>query len=524
MPTCFTHDVEYPDSSQCPVCRAEELADLQREMAERQREALDLARERQRDEATRLEEAIEREEQRLRDAEERARERARLEDERAEDASDRHDELVRLRELEIYKRTNPGAYKCPFCLNITLNRGASRCPICHGVIPADHWPAVYAAEAKQEEEEKRRRAEAAAEEARRKVAAAEEWARGAPERERQAQAAAEAAADAERKRQEDIRQRASEQFRRRLAGALGVAALLVAGVATLVYLIGAAERYKRSGPVRVPDAADKPSATDEDIQGESPIFRELPDYVGPEFREMLTAWLASQRVLRMAEVADCPMCPGEVDYFAERGSPVKHPFFLVHDLDADAVPDLAIVTIAPTKLDRFNAGLAIFRGPLRRSSKPSLVTKNYCNPVGAYLAYQSDRLVFCNDVIPVLETFRSASAQVSSTPIALATDEARLVDALPGRWGTPLEVPACPRQLLYRSEIKVRWLRNVDTQPSEGAIGGLCWPGSGPAQTVRFQSSDGQYGQVAVGVSQGNGESQLSIVDSKLAALLFGGR
>lgn len=145
---CNTHDIDYPWQGQCPECRAIETAERSRRMLEQQEEARWEARER--------------------------------EWEQQRDQEVRHKELVRVRELEIYKRQNPGDYKCPECLYITLKRGASRCPACHAAIGHDHWPPIYENERLQVEEK-----------ARQEKLDAEEWARGEPERQRQAKALAE---------------------------------------------------------------------------------------------------------------------------------------------------------------------------------------------------------------------------------------------------------------------------------------------------------------------------------------------
>src|ERR1051326_1204060 len=118
---CWKHDIWYPPLGECPRCLAEESAERQREHFEREEEARQRAEERE-------PEALEREEER-----EQERER-------------RHEERVKLRKREIYERNNPGDYKCPECLLISLKRGASRCPMCHAVIGRDYWPPIYEAE------------------------------------------------------------------------------------------------------------------------------------------------------------------------------------------------------------------------------------------------------------------------------------------------------------------------------------------------------------------------------------------
>jgi hypothetical protein len=212
---CFTHDRDFPSSSQCPVCRAEEVAELHRTMAERQQEALDRDEERQRDEEQRHEEALEREEERARDTERRHEEALEREEEREREAERRHEE-------EIYKRNNPGDYKCPECLSIGLNRGAARCMVCRAVVGTDYWPPIYETERRQAEEEAARR-KAAAEQMR----AAQE---AAAERKRAAQEAA--AAEWERTAPE----RALLEAKKRTAGAVGglaggLAGALLGGIA-----------------------------------------------------------------------------------------------------------------------------------------------------------------------------------------------------------------------------------------------------------------------------------------------------
>ncbi len=73
---------------ECPRCLAEESAEPQREHFERQEQ----------EEARECEEERELEQQR------------------------RHEELVQLHEREIYERNNPGDYKCPECLLVSLKR------------------------------------------------------------------------------------------------------------------------------------------------------------------------------------------------------------------------------------------------------------------------------------------------------------------------------------------------------------------------------------------------------------------
>jgi hypothetical protein len=162
---CWKHDIWYPPLGECPRCLAEESAELQREHFERQEEARHIAEER-------YQEARDREEREYEEARER-------EEEGQRDQERRHEELVRLRELEIYKRNNPGDYQCPECLLISLVRGAMRCPLCHAVVGQGYWPPIYEKEELQAEEK-----------ARREKAAEEEWKRTEPERRAKAAAAA----------------------------------------------------------------------------------------------------------------------------------------------------------------------------------------------------------------------------------------------------------------------------------------------------------------------------------------------
>lgn len=95
-------------------------------------------------------------------------------------AEDRHEEVVDLAQQAVHqakhsehKRANPGDYKCPECLYVTLKRGAMRCPICRARITQQYWAWVEAAETAY-----------VAEQAQAKIAAAEAWARAEPERDR----------------------------------------------------------------------------------------------------------------------------------------------------------------------------------------------------------------------------------------------------------------------------------------------------------------------------------------------------
>jgi hypothetical protein len=65
----------------------------------------------------------------------------------------------------VYKTHNPGEYKCPKCLYITLRANASRCPTCHGDISSQYWNDVRASELAEAE---RRRVKAIADEELRK--------------------------------------------------------------------------------------------------------------------------------------------------------------------------------------------------------------------------------------------------------------------------------------------------------------------------------------------------------------------
>jgi ribosomal protein L37AE/L43A len=139
MPTCWKHDIKYPFPSECPRCQAEEVAKRQREHFDRMEEAAAQVQKGQGD--------VER----------------------------RHEELVQLRDKGIYKQGNPGEYKCPECLFITLKRGASRCPMCAAAVDNGYWLPIYEAERLADE---RREAEMRRQ--------AEEWERARPEREREA--------------------------------------------------------------------------------------------------------------------------------------------------------------------------------------------------------------------------------------------------------------------------------------------------------------------------------------------------
>lgn len=117
-------------------------------------------------------------------------ERAERDREKQREAAERDREERRAAEAQLeaateeaeYKRANPGDYKCPECLFITLRRGASRCPTCHATVPSSYWSPIFDRERRDAEEQERRA-----------KLAAKEWAKGEPERQRQAKAAAEQA-------------------------------------------------------------------------------------------------------------------------------------------------------------------------------------------------------------------------------------------------------------------------------------------------------------------------------------------
>src|ERR1019366_9490961 len=123
-----------PPLGECSRCLAEESAERQREHFEREEDAREREAEREAERDRENVEAREREEARDR------------EDEREQERERRHEELVKLREREIYERNNPGDYKCPECLLVSLKRGASRCPMCHAVVGRDYWPPIYEAD------------------------------------------------------------------------------------------------------------------------------------------------------------------------------------------------------------------------------------------------------------------------------------------------------------------------------------------------------------------------------------------
>jgi hypothetical protein len=91
-----------------------------------------------------------------------------------------------------YTRDNPGEYKCPNCLYITLRSGAMRCPKCQGSVDAGYWNRVEANAKAAEERLRIKEAEAKA-----------EWQRSAPAREAAAREAAERAEQQRAERDEE---------------------------------------------------------------------------------------------------------------------------------------------------------------------------------------------------------------------------------------------------------------------------------------------------------------------------------
>ena len=62
-----------------------------------------------------------------------------------EDAEERYEESARRRSLEAaYRTNNPGDYKCPHCLMISLKDGAGVCPICRRDIHVTYWHEIAA--------------------------------------------------------------------------------------------------------------------------------------------------------------------------------------------------------------------------------------------------------------------------------------------------------------------------------------------------------------------------------------------
>ncbi|MFY9824885.1 MAG: cell envelope integrity protein TolA [Thermoanaerobaculia bacterium] len=141
---------------------------------------------------------------------------------------DQHQAAIRaIRESE-FKHANPGAYKCPECLYVTLNLGASRCPTCHAVIGPDHWKVIYSALGAQADERERK-----------ERVAAEEWAKGEPERQRLAKAAAEVK---ERAKLGAERAAKAERFARFYFSYL--LPIASAGSAMIVLLVASSEKYR----------------------------------------------------------------------------------------------------------------------------------------------------------------------------------------------------------------------------------------------------------------------------------------
>ncbi len=118
------------------------------------------------------------------------------------EAEDRHRELLSATEESMaetvramresdHRRANPGEYKCPHCLYITLRYEAWRCSQCHGEVGYDYWVPIRAHKLAQAEEEAaalqvaaERRVAAQRAAAEKEAAARAEWERTAPERAR----------------------------------------------------------------------------------------------------------------------------------------------------------------------------------------------------------------------------------------------------------------------------------------------------------------------------------------------------
>lgn len=184
---CFTHDVEYPVNSQCPVCRAEEAAEHRRAMLAQQEEA-SLDAERRHEESLKQEReqheaAREHEQERRREAETRARDAEERERTRRQEAEE---ERLRSADEAHFRQANPGDYECPHCRYQSLRRSASRCPTCQGSISTSYWTPIFQEE--REAAEERRRVQRLAD---------EEWKRGEPERQQRARDAAREKAEAQ---------------------------------------------------------------------------------------------------------------------------------------------------------------------------------------------------------------------------------------------------------------------------------------------------------------------------------------
>lgn len=154
MTRCYTHDVEYPSQSECPVCRADEAAENIRATRETQEEANRDSQAWREEEAERqAERDTEREEERER-RDEAARER---EEERERERERRHEEIVEERRRASHKEANPGDYECPECRYVTLLRSATRCPKCRAVVDPSYWSPIFEREKKQAEDRERAR-------------------------------------------------------------------------------------------------------------------------------------------------------------------------------------------------------------------------------------------------------------------------------------------------------------------------------------------------------------------------------
>ncbi len=88
-----------------------------------------------------------------------------------ESLSTQTDEMKRQLAYLSYKQGNPGDYKCPECLYVTLKREARRCPVCHSAITKEYWEEI-ARKAREDAEQRAKQEkvakEAAEEEKRRK--------------------------------------------------------------------------------------------------------------------------------------------------------------------------------------------------------------------------------------------------------------------------------------------------------------------------------------------------------------------
>jgi len=116
---CSTHNVEYNNS--CPECRHEEIAESQQNLVDGLSELLEA-----RESAT--------------------------------------EEIKECLEDLAYKQANPGDYRCPECLFITLKRNSRRCPKCLSNISGEYWKETFEKERIKAEQEAIRQ-KAAAEEA-----------------------------------------------------------------------------------------------------------------------------------------------------------------------------------------------------------------------------------------------------------------------------------------------------------------------------------------------------------------------